>query len=110
STLRLTAFPLLAVGVEKPAPTRVEIPIGLIVQATPWFFAGVAAGPDVGLSQASETAVDGHLLLGLTLQTRGTAHLDLTARFFVENAGAGEDDNFSDGAGTIISVGFFPQL
>lgn len=109
SVLQLDAIPQLELGLEDPAPTQLAVPIALTVQAAPWLFTGVQAGPDIGLSEGG-IAIDGHVILGLTLQTWDTAHLDVSARFFVENAGAGQDDRFSDGAGTIISVGFFPHL
>ena len=108
--VRVDAAPQVLLGLEEPTPTRVTLPLGVVFQPTSWLFAGVQAGPDVGLSQDSETAIDGHVLLGLTIQTRETAHLDLTARFFVENAGAGEGNRFSDGAGVIIAFSLFPQF
>jgi hypothetical protein len=94
----------------KPTSAGIRVPVGLTWQAASWLFTGLGAAPNIGVGGRSKTGLDPFALLGLTLGARERAQMDVTARFFVENLGAGDRGKFADGAGTIITVGFFPDI
>ncbi len=98
------------VGLAEDVQVNFRAPLGASVQVAQWLFVGLEVAPDVGLHGEQATGADGRVLLGLTFQTRGRAHIDLLGSFFVENAGAGSEGAFSDGAGTLFSFAFFPEL
>jgi hypothetical protein len=94
----------------RPRAAGVRIPLSATVQVAPWLFTGLGGAPNFGVGAGGKTAVDAHALLGLTLGARERAQLDITVRFFAENIGDGDDGQFADGAGTVITFGFFPDI
>lgn len=94
----------------RPRAAGVRIPVGATVQVAPWLFTGLGGAPNIGLGGGGKTAVDAHGLLGVTLGARERAQLDITVRFFAENIGDGDEGQFADGAGTVITFGFFPDV
>lgn len=110
NTLRLDAAAELMWTFGKPTAAGVRFPVGLTWQAASWFYTGLGGAPNVGVSGSGKTGVDPFALVGLTLGARGRAQMDVSVRFFAENLGAGDEGKLADGAGTIISVGFFPDL
>lgn len=109
-SLRVDAAGELMWTFDKPTSAGIRVPVGLTWQAAPWLFAGLGAAPNVGVGGRSKTSVDPFATLGLTLGARDRAQMDITARFFVENLGAGDRGKFADGAGTVITAGFFPDI
>jgi hypothetical protein len=87
-----------------------RLPIGLTAQLASWLYTGLNVGPDLAFGETSRIGSDGDIFVGLTLQNHERAHLELLARFFVENAGAPAGDTFADGAGSVVSVTFFPSI
>jgi hypothetical protein len=94
----------------KPTSAGIRVPVGVTWQAASWFFTGLGAAPNIGVGGRSKTALDPFALLGLTLGARERAQMDITARLFVENLGAGDRGKFADGAGAVITAGFFPDI
>lgn len=108
--LRLDAAAELMWTFEKPKSAGVRVPVGLTWQPASWLFTGFGAAPNVGVGGRSKTSVDPFALLGVTLGARERAQMDISARVFIENLGAGEGDESWDGVGAVITAGFFPDI
>ncbi len=108
--LRLDAAAELMWTFQKPKSAGVRVPVGLTWQPASWLFTGLGAAPNVGVGGRSKTSVDPFALLGVTLGARERAQMDISARVFIENLGAGEGDKSWDGVGAVITAGFFPDI
>ena len=62
-----------------------------------------------GLTSKRSTGLDAGARLGLTLQARGSAQVDIGATFFAENLGSGRNGQTTDGIGTVLTAAFFPE-
>ncbi len=108
--LRVDAAVNAVVALEEQAQAAVNVPLGVTLQATSWMFTGLSATPNVGLTNQRKMGVDAGARLGLTLQARGSAQIDLVATLFAENVGTGRNGQTTDGVGTVFTAAFFPEV
>lgn len=110
SSLRMDAEVNAVVALEDATQAAINVPLALTLQAASWIYAGVSATPNLGLTKDRKAGVDAGARVGLTLQSRGSAHVDLVAAFFAENVGTGRDGQTTDGVGTVLTAAFFPEV
>lgn len=110
STLRIDAGAEVLWTFTRPVSSGLRVPLAATLQVARWLYAGLGAAPNVGLGGRSKTTLDANALFGLTLEARERAQADLTLRVFAENLGSGDAGKFSDGAGVIVSLAFFPDV
>lgn len=109
SSLRVDAAVNGVIALEDPTQAAVNVPLGVTLQAASWLFTGLSATPNVGLTSQRKFGVDAAARLGLTLQARGSAQVDLMATLFAENIGTGRDGQTTDGIGTTFTAAFYPD-
>jgi hypothetical protein len=108
-TLRVDAGVNAVVALERETQAAINVPLGLTVQPAPWLYTGLSAAPNVGLTSKRSTGLDAGARIGLTLQARGSAQVDIVATFFAENVGSGRNGQTTDGMGTVLTAAFFPE-
>jgi hypothetical protein len=109
-TVRVDASVNAVVALEKATQVAANVPLGVTVQPTSWLYTGVSATPNFGLTKERQFGLDAGARLGLTLQARGSAQVDIVATMFAENIGNGRDGKTTDGIGTVFTGVFYPEV